>query len=69
MFITTGVYVYGHDYEDGRWLTTIKPCVGYSYSTGYMFNFNTLDGTTPNAAITKGAAFQNGLFGWFYYQL
>ena len=65
VFITTGVYVYGHAYEKGTWLTTIKPCTSSSYSTGYMLNFNTLNGTTPNAAITKGAAFQNGLFGVF----
>lgn len=67
VFIPSRVFVYGHNYEEGRVETVIRPHASASLSTGFMFNFNTTNGTTPVEAVANGARTQCGLFGVMLY--
>lgn len=67
VFVPTPMHIIGHNYSPGQVNTTIYPHATLSsFSTGFMFNFNTLNGTTAVVAVVQIAR-EGGMFGvWLY---
>jgi len=58
-----GVHLFCWQYTKGRINTQVKIHADASFSTGYILNCNTTDGTTPTVAPRLGQWVQCGVFG------
>lgn len=51
VFVPINVTILGHSYVEGKVNTILTPHVDASFSTGFAFNLNTLDGATPRENV------------------
>lgn len=51
VFVPINVTILGHSYVEGKVNTVLVPHASASFSTGFAFNLNTLDGTTPTGNV------------------